>query len=133
MPAPGRGLYSEAILDHFRRPHNKGALESPDIAHEGVNPLCGDRIRIELSLDGDTVTAARFRGDLCAVATASASILTDLIHDRTLAGAAEVDEGRLLEALGADVPPARRQCVRLPLDTLRAGIRRFRVESGRAD
>ena len=45
-------LYGETILEHFRHPRNYGTLPSPDISHEGFNPLCGDRIRMELKLDG---------------------------------------------------------------------------------
>ena len=48
-------LYREVILDHYRSPRNKGHLDSPDFRAEGVNPLCGDEITIELAFDGDQV------------------------------------------------------------------------------
>ena len=75
MPA----LYSDILLDHFRHPRNYGSLAAPDISNEQFNPLCGDRIRIELKLDRSIVNEARFKGDACAISTAAASLLTELI------------------------------------------------------
>jgi nitrogen fixation protein NifU and related proteins len=110
--------YGDVIQEHFRHPRNYGALEAPDARHEEFNPLCGDRVRIELSLDEDgTVRAARFQGDLCMIAKASASLLTELVLGRTPAG---IEEDEVLAALHADIPPARMQCVRLPLTALKA-------------
>ena len=72
--------YGETIQEHFRHPRNYGSLEAPDIRHEDVNPFCGDRVRIELSIGADdTVRAARFQGDLCMIAKAASSLLTEMI------------------------------------------------------
>ena len=72
-------LYMEVILDHNKNPRNKG--EIPDHTHsaDGHNPLCGDRIAIQIVLEDNTVTDAKFIGSGCAISTASASILTDTI------------------------------------------------------
>lgn len=115
-------LYSDTILEHFRHPRNRGSLDAPDRAHEGVNPLCGDRIRIELKLHGDRVAAARFRGDACAISVAAASILTERVHGLSLAEAEGFSEQTLLDALHAEIRPGRRQCALLPLAVLRAAI-----------
>src|ERR1700682_2250742 len=73
--------YGDVIREHSRHPRNYGSLEAPDIRHEDENPLCGDRVRIELSIDGDdTVSAARFQGDLCMIAKAAGSLLTEMIE-----------------------------------------------------
>ena len=110
--------YGDVIQDHFRHPRNYGALDTPDARHEEFNPLCGDRVRIELSLAADgTVRAARFQGDLCMIAKASASLLTELVLGRAPATIAEEE---VLAALHADIPTARMQCVRLPITTLKA-------------
>src|SRR4029453_14484247 len=78
-------LYSETIFEHFRHPRNYGALPAPDVAYEEVNPLCGDRIRMEVNFRADqTITAVRFRGDSCIISRAAASILTELIQGRAL-------------------------------------------------
>ena len=125
MPA----LYSEVILDHFRHPRNYGSLPAADITHEDVNPLCGDRIRIELGLNGDMVVAARFRGDGCAISMAAASVLTELVTGLNLELVEAVSDEKLIGALESDIRPARRKCALLPLEVLRFGIRKSRNES----
>lgn len=120
--APERPLYSRVILEHYRAPRNFGALPSPDAAHEDVNPLCGDRIRIELRLRDGVVEAVRFRGDACAISVASASLLTEMVQGRPVAEAASVGTAALLAALEAEIRPTRMACVRLPLEILRAAL-----------
>lgn len=118
--------YGDVILDHSRDPRNYGALEAPDIRNEGYNPFCGDRIRIEVALAPDgSVRAARFQGDLCAIAKAAGSVLTEMIVGQPLAAARELPEGQLLAALGAEIRPARRKCALLPLEVLQSGIKEF--------
>jgi len=116
-------VYGDTIREHSRHPRNYGSLESPDIRHEDVNPLCGDRVRIELSVGADdTIGAARFQGDLCVIAKAAGSLLTEMIAGIPVARAAEFPEQRLLDALQAEIQPARRRCALLPLEVLRSGV-----------
>ena len=119
-------LYSETLLDHFRHPRNYGALSAPTISFESFNPLCGDRIRIEVKLQDSIVKEARFKGDACAISTAAASLLTELIRDANLADLSTITEERLISALESDIKPARRQCALLPLEALRAGLRNYK-------
>jgi len=116
-------LYGAVIAEHFRRPRNQGALDAPDAAHEDVNPLCGDRVRIELRIASDRIAAARFKGDACMVAVAAASLLTGMLEGMTLAEAAAFPEARLLEALQAPLRPSRVGCALLPLRVARAALR----------
>ena len=118
-------LYSEIILDHFRNPRNYGSLPSPDISHEDVNPLCGDRIRIELKISCGVVEAARFKGDGCAISLAAASILTELILGADVTQGDPVSPDQLLSSLASDIKPARIKCALLPLQALRSGIRLY--------
>jgi len=115
-------LFGAVISEHFRHPRNRGALESPDAAHEEFNPLCGDRIRMELKLEGDRVAAARFRGDACMVAIASASLLTGMVEGLSLDEAAQFPEERILAALKTELRPSRVGCARLPLQALRRAL-----------
>ena len=78
------GPYSPTILEHFKNPRNRGALASPTVSQEGTNPLCGDRVRIELKLDGDIVIDARFTANACAICVASSSMLTELVRGAAL-------------------------------------------------
>jgi nitrogen fixation NifU-like protein len=76
-------LYREVILDHYRSPRNKGHLESPDAVAQGVNPLCGDELTIELNFDGDTVTKVAIEGQGCSISQSSASMMTESIKGKT--------------------------------------------------
>jgi nitrogen fixation NifU-like protein len=78
-------LYREVILDHYRSPRNKGHLESPDAVAEGVNPLCGDEITIELGFDGDRVSQVAVDGQGCSISQSSASMMTEAIKGKTRA------------------------------------------------
>ena len=116
--------YGDVIHDHSRHPRNYGSLESPDLRCEGHNPFCGDRVRVELALSSDrVVSAARFQGDLCVIAKAAASVLTEMIAGMPLRAVAALPETQMLEALSAEIAPARRKCALLALEVLQAGIR----------
>src|SRR5256714_5049143 len=78
-------LYQEMILDHYRRPRNKGTLENADASVEMKNPLCGDEIGLQVSFDGDAVSDLRFSGRGCSISQASASMMTQLLKGKTLA------------------------------------------------
>ena len=124
MPA----LYSDILLDHFRHPRNYGSLVAPDISNEQFNPLCGDRIRIELKLDQSVVSEARFKGDGCAISTAAASLLTELILGQDIAELAAIPDAQLISALESDIQPARLQCALLPLQALREGLKNYQPQ-----
>ena len=113
-------LYQEVILDHNRRPRNFGELPQPARRAEGFNPLCGDRIRIELIIENESVKDVRFRGDGCAISIAAASLLTELI---LATGNPTISDDQLIAALESDIKPARVQCALLPLEALRAGLK----------
>ena len=72
-------LYMEVILDHNKNPRNKGKIPKYTHSADGHNPLCGDKISIQIVVENNTVTDAKFIGTGCAISTASASILTDTI------------------------------------------------------
>ena len=120
-------LYSEIILDHFRYPRNYGSLPAPDISYEDFNPVCGDRIRIEMKLKHRIVEDARFRGDGCAISIAAASLLTELIVGIDIGAVEAIPDDRLISALESDIKPARVQCALLPLEALRAGLREYEL------
>jgi nitrogen fixation NifU-like protein len=119
MPA----LYSDTLLDHFRHPRNYGDLPAADITYESFNPLCGDRIRIALKLNDTIVQDARFKGDACAISTAAASLLTELLPGMSFEDLASISNDRLISALDSEIKPARLQCALLPLEALRAGLK----------
>jgi nitrogen fixation NifU-like protein len=113
--APG---YSDVIRERWRRPRFRGELPGATTVAEDVNPLCGDRVRLALRLDDGTVRAARFAGDSCAICTASADVLAELLEGQPVTAAAALGPPDLLAVLDADVRPSRMQCVTLPLSVL---------------
>ena len=118
------GPYSPTILDHFKHPRNRGALPAPTVSQEGTNPLCGDRVRIQLVLDGDLVKDARFTANACAICVAAASMLTELVRGAPLEDVETLTVPELITQLKSDIPPSRLACVRLPLTVLHTGLLR---------
>jgi nitrogen fixation NifU-like protein len=118
-------LYSAILLDHFRHPRNYGGLDAADISNEQFNPLCGDRIRLELKLEKAKVAEARFKGDACAICTAAASLLTELVVGEHVNELANIPDAQLISALESDIQPARLQCALLPLQALREGLQNY--------
>jgi nitrogen fixation protein NifU and related proteins len=134
-------LYQEVILDHNRRPRNFGVLENATHHAEGYNPLCGDRLKLFLKLDGDVITDVRFEGSGCAISKASASLMTDSLKGRDVATARslfdrfhrmvttppdrEVDDlGKLSALAGVREFPVRVKCASLAWHTLKAALDR---------
>ncbi len=111
-------LYRDYILEHYRRPHNFGVLESPSATFEGANPLCGDRITMQLGIRDGKVAEVAFTGRGCAISQASASLLTDEVKGMTVEQAAAFRADDLLDLLGIEISPARLKCAMLSLDTL---------------
>jgi nitrogen fixation NifU-like protein len=116
-------LYGGVILERFRHPRHFGELPGADASHEDVNPLCGDRLRIELRLRAARdVETVRFQGDACAVATASADLLAEMVEGRSVEHALGLERDALLTALGASIRASRLGCVSLPLAVLRGAL-----------
>jgi nitrogen fixation NifU-like protein len=78
-------LYQEVLLDHYRRPRNRGALAEAHVSVAKKNPLCGDEITLQLEFDGDTVRDVKFTGQGCAISQASASMMTQQLKGRSRA------------------------------------------------
>src|SRR6266508_1735159 len=110
-------LYRDYILEHYRRPHNFGLLEAPTSSFEGSNPLCGDRITMQLGICDGKIAEVAFTGRGCAISQASASLLTDEVKGMTVEQAAAYRAENLLELLGIEISPARLKCAMLSLET----------------
>lgn len=90
IPSSLNQLYQEVILDHYRRPRNKGALEGATHSITMNNPLCGDVIDLMLIVEGDRITEARFAGKGCSISQASVSMLTGRVTGKTLEEAIDI-------------------------------------------
>ena len=118
MTTTTRPLYGDVIRERWRRPRFRGELAGATAAAEDVNPLCGDRVRIQLAVENGRVRAARFTGDSCAICAASADVVAELVEGRPRADAAALTASDVLGVLQADVRPTRMRCVTLPLTVL---------------
>lgn len=107
-------MYTERLLDHYRHPRNKGRMDSPDLAAEEYNPLCGDRVAVELRVVRGRVEEARFDGRGCALCLGSASILTEAVQGRRLDELRAWGEDEFLAQLESLIRPARLKCALLP-------------------
>jgi nitrogen fixation NifU-like protein len=105
-------MYQEIILQHYRSPRNFGPLEGADLAGEESNPLCGDRIQVQLKLDPtrQLVAEVRFNGDGCAISMASASMLTEKVKGATLDAVGKLTRDDVLKLLGIPLSPVRVKC-----------------------
>ena len=115
-------LYRDYILEHYRRPHNFGVLDGATISQEGANPLCGDRITLQLRVRGGVIDGVGFTGRGCAISQASASLLTDEIKGKGVETANAMAPANVLEMLGIDISPARMKCALLSLETLHGAL-----------
>jgi nitrogen fixation NifU-like protein len=139
-------LYRDVILDHNRQPRNFGDLEPADASVEGFNPMCGDHLTLRLRLNEDTISDIRFKGEGCAISTASASLMTEAVKGRTRDEALKLfdrvhqlltddaappaDElGKLAALSGVREYPARVKCASLCWHTLASALKSTDLKS----
>ena len=140
-----RELYQDIILDHGRHPRNFRAIEHPTHFAQGHNPLCGDRVTVYVTLDDDRIADVSFQGRGCAISTAAASLMTEVLKGKTLAeaqalfaqfhakvtggepgtlsDALEEDAERLEPLTGVKAYPARVKCATLPWHAFEAALK----------
>ncbi len=140
-------LYREVILDHYRNPRNKAPLANPQLHAEGVNPLCGDEVTVEVNLDDGSVAQVSVRGQGCSISQSSASMMSRAIEGKNQTEIEDLiarfkrmmtsteDDGGIdpdkpgsalgeLEALyGVRRYPVRIKCAYLPWSTLEEALR----------
>ncbi len=131
-------LYQQVILDHCRKPRNFHELSNPTCSAQGHNPLCGDQLKLYLSLEGETIKDISFVGSGCCISKASASLLTegvkgktraevqkmfDLVHELVTTGKVSGDVGKLAVFAGVHKFPARVKCAILAWHAVMAAMR----------
>ncbi len=122
-------LYRDNLLDHYENPRHHGTLEGADISHEESNPLCGDRIHIDVKLTEDRkgIAEIAFSGDGCIISQASASMLMEEVAGKTLEDVQELERQDVLDMIGVPLTAARVKCAVLGLKVLKAGIYGYRI------
>jgi nitrogen fixation NifU-like protein len=117
-------MYSDAVLEHFRNPHNVGDLADATATVEVTNPVCGDVLRLGVRVEAARIVAAQFKAQGCVAAIASSSVLTDLLANKTPAEARTITPQQISDALGG-LPPATFHAAQLCADALAALLRKL--------
>lgn len=116
-------LYREQIIDRYKNPRMRGKLDPHDFSYQDDNPLCGDRIRVDIRLGEDgRVSEAAFSGEGCAISQASADLLTEAVVGKSLDEIKALDKEDVLELLGIELGPVRLKCALLSLKVIKAGV-----------
>ena len=134
-------LYQQVILDHNKSPRNFHAMEGATRHVEGYNPLCGDHYTVYVKLEGDRIVDVSFEGAGCAISKASASVMSAMVKNHTvaeaeelfrdfhrlvkgeLAGEEELERlGKLAAFAGVSEFPARVKCASLAWHTLHSAL-----------
>src|SRR5213595_3503688 len=114
-------LYREQILEHYKRPHNFGHLEHPDLSYDDSNPFCGDEQHVEIELDPEgRVAGVAFEGKGCAISTAATSMLTDELEGLTREELLALPKDFVLDLLGIDISATRMKCALLGLKVVKS-------------
>ncbi len=108
-------IYQEEILEHYKKPHNKGSIDHPDLFGHGNNPVCGDDISIYVRVDNGHISDVKFDGRGCAISQASVSMLTDRLKGMKLDEAKKLDPEDIKEMLHIPLSAVRIKCATLGL------------------
>lgn len=121
------------ILDHFQNPRNQGTLDPADVTMPGGNPGCGDVVTIYLNVDRESeqISAVTFEGEGCTISQAAASILLEEMAGKPLSAVDALDYNEMIDQLGREVVSTRPRCATLALGTLKAAIKKYRIDRRR--
>ncbi len=120
-------LPAEHILDHYRHPRHKGAINDPTVTQEESNWSCGDTLTVQIRMEGDHIADIGWSGEGCAISQAAMSLLAEALQDKTLTEADALTSQDILHLLAIPIGARRFKCALLCLHTWKNAIRTYRT------
>jgi len=112
-------LYTEQILERWKNPRNYGEIDDKTVEAEDSNPLCGDRIKIALKVQGKKIVDAKFTGTGCSISQASADLMTEFVIGKDASILRKLNKDDVLRILGIELTAVRLKCALLSLKVLK--------------
>ncbi len=124
------GLYNDTVMDHFMNPRNVGELENPDGTGTYGSPVCGDMMQIQIKVENDVITDAKFKTFGCGSAIASSSMATSMIIGKTIDEALAISNKQIIEELGG-LPAVKVHCSVLADHAIKSAIYDYAEKNGK--
>ena len=124
------GLYNDKVMDHFMNPRNVGEIENPDGQGTYGSPVCGDMMQIQINVENDVITDAKFKTFGCGSAIASSSMATEMIIGKTIDEALEISNKQIIDELGG-LPPVKVHCSVLADHAIKCAIYDYAEKNGK--
>lgn len=115
-------IYHDALLDHYKYPHNKGLVTNPDCQATIFNPLCGDQVTMQAFFDDDIIQVCYFDGKGCVISLAAASLLIKAVQGMHIQEVLKLQKDFMLDLVKLQLGPTRLRCALLALEALQKGI-----------
>lgn len=126
-------IYSELILEHYKNPANFGEIKNADMESYEDNTVCGDKIKMQIKLNGKKIQDIKFSGDGCAISQASADMLADFVKGKSLTEAKKISKEDMFKMLGIKLTVARIKCALLSLKVLKMSLVSYLKEKQNVD
>jgi len=126
--SPSMKLYNKVLMDHYHNPKNYQKLECPTFDSIAFNPLCGDKIYLELKLADDIISEIGFRGEGCIISLATASMLFEIVTNRTIKSIELLSDKDVLDLIKLELGLNRLKCAILPLEALKAIAKDYKLK-----
>jgi nitrogen fixation NifU-like protein len=124
------GLYNDTVMEHFMNPRNVGELEHPDGTGTYGSPVCGDMMQIQINVENDIITDAKFKTFGCGSAIVSSSMATSMIIGKTIDEALEISNKQIIDELGG-LPPVKVHCSVLADHAIKSAIYDYAQKNGK--
>ncbi len=122
-------IYREELLELYKNPHNKGAIKDPTVSVDEKNPYCGDEIELQLKIEKDVITEAKFDGPACMISVISSQMLTEHIVGKSLDEVRSITKKDLLAMVNINLSTSRVQCATLVLKALTKALEEYEQDS----